>query len=141
MCILCIANLKTEPVSLPSMYILKLLLVHFNLLLFLIHLQALDACTGSDEQAAALATELARAAVRIGAAASQRQPHAGLPRSWGGPIDTVTAEQREAESSAAAAVVVSTARLLVRTQLPAAEAALAAWLAAPPPGLLATSSR
>lgn len=69
--------------------------------------QALDAVRGSSEQTH-VALQLASSAVRLGAF---RQRDAAL-----GAGDVVTA----------------TVELLLRTQLPAAEAVLAAWLTSPP---------
>lgn len=75
------------------------------------HVQAMDAIQGSSEQAD-VALRLASAVIRLGAA---RQDAAGL-----------------GAASAVGDVVAATAELLLRMQLPAAEAALAAWLTSPP---------
>lgn len=82
----------------------------------------------------ALALQLAHAAMRHLAADGRAAPGMSASRQpdHDGP---------KAAASHGAAVVRAAAQLLLRCQLPAAEAALAAWLAAPPPGLLTQPSR
>jgi hypothetical protein len=75
------------------------------------HVQAMDAIQGGSEQAD-VALRLASAVVRLGLAG---QDAAG-----------------PGAASAVGDVVAATTELLLRTQLPSAEAALAAWLTSPP---------
>jgi hypothetical protein len=88
---------------------------------YAVTVQALDAIDYSSKRHTQLALQLAAAVVRFGATGQR------FDVEWA--------------AYAVADVVAVTAELLLRTQLPAAEAALAAWLTAPPPRLHFTGPR